>query len=110
MNDCIFCKIARKDIPAEIVAENEYAVAFPDRSPRAPLHYLIVPKQHVINIKDLKDGDQETTWSMLQLAQELADCKGVDFNLVANNGAQAGQVVFHMHWHFLAGKELSLTE
>jgi histidine triad (HIT) family protein len=110
MNDCIFCKITKKEISAEIIAENDHAIAFPDRSPHAPIHYLIVPKQHVINIKDLKDGHQVVTWAMLSLAQELAAEKGVDFNLVSNNGAKAGQVVFHMHWHFLAGKELSLTE
>lgn len=110
MDTCIFCRITSKDIPTQIIAENDHAVAFPDRSPRAPIHYLIVPKQHITNIKALNDGHANITWAMLQLAQELAEKTGKDFNLVSNNGAEAGQVVFHMHWHFMAGKRLGFTE
>lgn len=113
MSDCIFCKLANKEIKTDIIAENEQAVVFADRSPRAPVHLLIVPKKHIVNINDLEDGDQAVTWAMLQLAQQVARTHGGDdhsFNLVANNGSAAGQVVFHMHWHFMAGKDLSLTE
>ena len=113
MSDCIFCKLANKEIETQIIAENEHAVVFADRAPRAPVHLLIVPKKHVININDLDDGDAVITWGMMRLAQQVAKTHGGNghsFNLVANNGAAAGQVVFHMHWHFMAGKELRITE
>lgn len=108
MIDCVFCKIAAGEIPTTIVAQNEFAVAFHDRSPQAPTHLLIVPREHIININDLTDAHNSIVVGMMQLVRQLAATYGnpVDkgFNLQINTGASAGQVVFHMHWHFLAGR------
>lgn len=107
-DSCVFCKIVREEIHAPVIAENEYAVAFPDRSPQAPVHFLIVPKKHIENINDVSGDDREYVWHMIELAREVAKQHGADgdngFNLISNNGKSAGQVVFHMHWHFMVGK------
>lgn len=101
---CVFCDIANGVIETKIIAQNNHAVVFADRAPRAPVHYLIVPRTHIININDLNDSHQDVTWAMLKLAQQVAaEQPEQAFRLVANNGARAGQVVFHMHWHFMAG-------
>lgn len=107
--DCIFCKIASGKIPTSLIAQNEHAVVFADRNPQAPTHLLVVPKTHIININHLNDSHQHIAWAMLKLVQEVARTYGTSddtgFKLVANNGGSAGQVVFHMHWHFLSGKK-----
>jgi len=111
---CIFCAIIEKQKHTRIVEENEHVIVFPDRMPRAPIHYLIVSKKHIKNFNDLKQEDYETVLAMVCMAQHLAK-KHVatadhGFNLIVNNGASAGQVVFHMHWHFLAGRGLSAND
>lgn len=108
MNSCIFCKIASREIPVTFLAENAYAVAFADRSPQAPTHILIVPRQHIASINDLTDQSGPVVVGMMDLVRQLAQNHGnprdKGFNLRVNTGASAGQEVFHMHWHFLAGK------
>ncbi len=105
---CIFCKIISKEISVDIVAENNLAIAFPDRSPRAPIHLLVVPKKHIVNINNIEPNDKELVWAMINLVQQISTNSAPEkaFNLIANNGAAAGQSVFHMHWHFLAGKDI----
>ena len=108
-NGCVFCKIIAGDIPAQIVAENAEVIVIKDINPRTPLHYLIIPKKHVPDISSLTPDDRQLAGSLLMMAQELSqqDPKAREFRLVSNNGATVGQVVFHIHLHFLAGKVLA---
>ena len=108
-NDCVFCKIIVGDIPAQVVAENTEVLVIKDINPRAPLHYLIIPKKHVPDLSCLTADDRQMAASLLMMAQELSrqDPHAREFRLVSNNGATVGQVVFHIHLHFLAGKVLS---
>jgi len=106
--ECIFCKIASKKLSVAIIAENDFAIAFPDSSPRAPIHLLVIPKKHIVNINDIEPNDKELVWAMLNLVQQISAEYAPDkaFNLIANNGVAAGQSVFHMHWHIIAGKDI----
>jgi len=110
MSDCIFCKIIKKEIPSNIIDENEHVIVVEDIRPKAPIHYLVIPKIHIANINDIQDTEEHYTAvrEMFKMVRKLA--KNLDepkaFNLVSNNGAQAGQCVFHMHWHFIAGKNI----
>jgi len=110
MSKCLFCLIVKKELPAQIVHETDHVIVFADRSPRAPVHLLVVPKEHVVNINDLSDAQSALAVEMLRAVQYLAKRYGnapdSGFNLISNNGKSAGQAVFHMHWHFLAGKNI----
>ena len=105
---CIFCKIIAQEVPASIIAQNEHALAFPDRSPLAPVHILIVPRRHIESMNSLSAQDAPTIAGMVALIQQLAQTHGNPsdhgFNIEINTGASAGQSVFHMHWHFKAGR------
>lgn len=104
---CIFCKIINKLIPATIIKENAYVLVIKDISPKAPIHYLILPKKHIESIAFLADDDAVYSTHMLSMARDLGNTlENKSFNLVSNNGAQAGQSVLHLHMHFLAGKNL----
>ena len=106
--DCIFCKIISGEIPAKVIKENDFVIVIADRAPKAPVHYLIIPKKHLASVHDITEHDREIAWQIMHMARELArELPGAGaFNLISNNGAEAGQSVFHMHWHFLAGKDL----
>ena len=105
MDDCIFCSIVAGDIPAEIVARTETAVAFRDLNPQAPLHVLVVPRTHVANAAELADREPETVAELVRLARDISADAGHDsYRLVLNTGAEAGQSVFHAHLHVLAGR------
>lgn len=104
--DCIFCKIANGDIPCEFVYETDTLVAFNDINPQAPTHILIVPKDHY---EDLNDVSSEALLAQLLLAaKEVAKIKNLKegYRTIINTGKQAGQEVFHIHVHVLAGKKL----
>ncbi len=104
---CIFCKIIRQEIPSAIIKENQAAIAIKDISPRAPIHYLIIPKIHIESVAHMSDAEATVAAQMLILARDIAADAGITgFNLIANNGASAGQSVMHMHVHFLAGKDI----
>ncbi|MCK4650592.1 HIT domain-containing protein [Candidatus Babeliales bacterium] len=113
-SDCIFCKIIQKKVSAKIIKESEYSLVIEDMSPKAPIHYLILPKKHIININYLSDKDSKYAADMIKIArniaQEIKEEKGLkeplSFNLISNNGIQASQSVFHMHFHFIAGKNI----
>jgi histidine triad (HIT) family protein len=102
---CVFCKIAAGSIKVAIIAENEHAVVFSDRSPRAKTHYLIVPRKHILNINYLTEEDDVIIAAMMRLAKKMGKVYGAQsdggFNLLVNNEKSAGQEVFHMHWHFM---------
>jgi histidine triad (HIT) family protein len=106
---CIFCKIVSGEIPATVVAENDAALAFRDINPQAPVHILIVPRQHVVALSEISALPAATVQSMLQLAAELAASEGIaesGYRLLTNEGPDAGQTVYHLHWHLLGGKRL----
>ena len=110
MSECIFCKIINKQIPSKIIDENNHVIVIEDINPKTPIHYLVIPKIHVSNINDLQDTQEHNTavremFKMIKkLAANLPEPRA--FNLVSNNGKQAGQLVFHMHWHFMSGKNI----
>ncbi len=100
MDNCIFCKIARKEVPAKVVGESELAIAFWDVSPRQPLHILVVPKLHYSNVAELTLNDEASLVAVMKLGSELAlEHAEESFRLSFNTGAAAGQTVFHAHGH-----------
>lgn len=109
MSDCLFCRIIRKEIPASIVYEDERLVAFNDINPQAPMHVLIVPKRHIDSLNALAPGDDALVGEMVRRAAALAREKGYGdrgFRTLFNTNAEAGQTVFHIHLHVLAGRPL----
>lgn len=108
---CIFCRIVAGEIPATVVARTPDAVAFRDLNPQAPTHVLVVPTTHVASLADTaSDAGQEIVGRTIRLAVETARDLGLEaggYRLVVNTGAGAGQSVFHLHVHLLAGRPLS---
>ena len=108
MEDCIFCRIVAGDIPGEIVHTTERTVAFRDLNPQAPLHVLVVPKDHFANAADLAAGDPAASAELLLTAAAVATAEGYDdYRLVFNTGEGVGQTVFHTHLHLLAGRSMT---
>lgn len=104
----IFSKIIRREIPADIVYEDELCLAFRDVNPQAPTHVLLIPKQEIPRLADAPDAEQALLGHLMLVAGKVARQLGVDdaFRLIVNNGAGAGQTVFHLHLHILAGRPL----
>jgi histidine triad (HIT) family protein len=105
--DCIFCRIARGEIPSRKVHEDEEILAFHDINPSAPVHFLIIPKLHLENLYDADLSHQALLGRMLGMAGELARREGADdgFRVVVNNGRVGRQEVYHLHIHVLGGPE-----
>ena len=107
MSDCIFCKIVAGEIPCNKVYEDEHVLAFHDIAPKADTHILVIPKQHIVNLMDVKDAQWDTVTRVLQSIAKIASEQGLEgYRVIANNGEKGGQEVFHMHWHILAGSSL----
>ncbi len=106
MPETIFAKIIRREIPADIVYEDEQCLAFRDVNPQAPVHILVIPKQPMARLADAVDDDQALLGHLLLVANKVATEQGIGdaFRLVVNNGAQVGQSVFHLHLHVLGGR------
>ncbi len=102
----LFSKIIKREIPADIIYEDELCLAFRDINPQAPTHVLIIPRQEMAKLADAKVADQALLGHLLLAANKIARQLGVEnaFRLVVNNGAEAGQSVFHLHVHLLAGR------
>ncbi|HIJ81369.1 MAG TPA: HIT domain-containing protein [Desulfuromonadales bacterium] len=110
MDNCIFCKIIGGDIPARKVFEDEKILIIEDVSPQAPLHLLLLPKKHFANCLDMTPFDDDVAGYALRKGGEIARSNGYaesGFRIVQNNGAGAGQSVFHIHFHLLAGREFA---
>lgn len=109
-NDCLFCKIVEKKIPADIVYESEDIIAFKDIEPKAPIHCLIIPKKHISTINDIDGSNSNIIGLMYEAAAQLARTLNVDkdgYRVVMNCNSNGGQTVYHIHLHFLAGRQLS---
>jgi len=108
--DCIFCKIAAGEVPADVVLENQDVVVFRDMMPQAPVHLLAIPRQHIATINDLQIADAPQLGNLFLAAKAAAAQEGVaegGYRTVMNCGAGAGQSVFHIHLHILGGRPLS---
>lgn len=106
--NCIFCKIIAREMPATIIAENDSIIVIKDIAPKAPIHSLLIPKKHIKDIQSLHAKDAKLAGDLFLMAKELS--KQLDgsqaFRIVVNNGADAGQRVFHLHLHFLSGERM----
>ncbi len=110
MEDCIFCKFVSKEIPTEIIYENENVIAFKDINPKAKIHFLIIPKKHYETILDI--DDENTMKDMFKAIKEIAKKYNMDekgFRIINNCKEYGGQEVMHMHLHMLGGEKLSLN-
>ncbi|MDH6059630.1 histidine triad nucleotide-binding protein [Chrysosporum bergii ANA360D] len=106
--DTIFSKIIRREIPADIVYEDDLALAFKDIYPQAPVHILVIPKKPIVKLADAEPEDQALLGHLLLTAQRVAAGAGLNngYRLVINNGADGGQTVYHLHLHILGGREM----
>lgn len=106
---CIFCRIAAKDVPATIVYEDGDVVAFRDLSPQAPVHVLVIPRRHVGSLNDMVESDAALLGAMMLAAKRVAAEAGLatGYRVVANSGPDAGQSVAHLHFHVLGGRPMS---
>jgi histidine triad (HIT) family protein len=106
MDDCLFCKISRKEIPAKLVYDDEEIFAFEDIQPQAPTHILICPRKHLVSLADAEAGDAAMLGRMQLIAAKLAAERELTdgYRTVFNNGRGAGQSVFHLHLHLLGGR------
>lgn len=106
---CIFCKIAKKEIPSKVVFEDDDVFAFHDTNPQAPTHVLVIPKRHITGLGEASPADEGVLGRLLLAARRVAEETGIaqsGFRTVINNGAHAGQTVFHLHVHVLGGRPM----
>jgi histidine triad (HIT) family protein len=110
MKDCIFCKIINKEIPASIVYEDERIIAFDDINPQAPVHILLIPKEHFPSLNEIPEGKKDVLSHLLFKAREIAQEKEIGekgYRIVLNTGRESGQDVLHIHFHLLGGRKMS---
>jgi histidine triad (HIT) family protein len=108
--DCLFCRIARKELAANILFENERIVAFEDIRPKAPVHVLVIPKDHFASLNDAPEGAGALLGEILFKAREIARAKGIGetgYRIVLNTARDSGQEVFHIHFHVLGGRRMT---
>lgn len=110
MKNCLFCQIAAKEVPSEIVYEDEDILAFKDINPAAPIHILVIPRKHISGITSLKEEDKEIVGKIYLAFSKIARETSIyqcGFRVVVNSGPDAGQAVDHIHFHLLGGRTLS---
>ncbi len=105
--DCIFCKIAAGEIPSTKVYEDDRVVAFNDLDPQAPVHILIIPKEHIASAAEIKESNSSVVAHIFEVAAKIAAEKGLDngYRIVNNCGESAGQSVKHLHFHLMGGRD-----
>lgn len=109
MEDCIFCKIIRREVPSTIVYEDEEIIAFKDIQPAAPIHILVIPKKHIPSLVQLEKEDEILIGKIYTIINKIAEEQGVldkGYRVIVNCGQDGGQEVGHLHFHLLAGKRL----
>ena len=108
MAECLFCKIANKEIESSIVYEDEKIVAFNDINPQAPVHILVIPKRHIPTLLTVKDEDRDLIFDIHKVIAKIVQEKNLaeGFRVVINCGASAGQTVYHLHFHLLGGRKM----
>ncbi|MGO5095254.1 histidine triad nucleotide-binding protein [Agathobaculum sp. LCP25S3_E8] len=108
MEDCLFCKIVAGDIPSKKVYEDELCYAFYDIDPQAPTHFLVIPKQHIQSVVAIDSSNSAIVAHCFEVIAKIAvDMKMDSFRVVSNIGEQAGQSVFHLHFHVLSGRDMT---
>ena len=108
MSDCLFCKIVAGEIPSSKVYEDDVCYAFNDIAPQAPTHFLVVPKAHIGSVSEVDSGNSAVVAHIFEVIAQLAKEKGMDsYRVVSNIGEQAGQSVFHLHFHVLSGRDMT---
>ena len=108
MTDCLFCRIVARQAPADIEYEDDAVLAFKDIYPKAPVHVLIIPKRHISSIAEMQPGDADVISRCILAARTLGETKGFaekGYRLSVNTGPEGGQVVYHVHFHFTAGRQ-----
>ena len=105
--DCIFCKIASGEIPTTVVYEDDKVIAFNDTDPQAPVHVLIIPKEHIASMAEINESNSAVVAHIFEVAALIAREKGLDngFRVVSNCGESAGQSVHHLHFHLMGGRD-----
>ena len=109
MTDCLFCKIAKREIPASIVYEDDRVLAFNDINPQGPTHVLVIPKRHIATLNELSDTDDALVGELVRRAAAIAKERGLSangFRAVFNTNREAGQTVFHIHLHLIGGRPM----
>jgi len=109
MQDCIFCKIVNRQLPSTVVYEDDKVMAFNDINPVAPIHVIIIPKEHIANVNGLTEENASVMGDIHLAAKKIAEKLGVaekGYRLINNCGSDAGQTVFHLHYHLIAGVKL----
>ncbi|MCP5324775.1 MAG: histidine triad nucleotide-binding protein [Oceanospirillaceae bacterium] len=107
MDNCIFCKIAKGEIPAKTVYEDAHVMAFHDIAPKADTHILVIPKTHITNLMTVGERDWPVLTHLMNKVNHIAAAQGLEgFRLISNNGTKGSQEVMHMHWHVLGGDQL----
>ncbi len=110
MADCLFCKIAAKEVPAKILHEDADSVAFEDIQPQAPMHALVIPRKHIATVNDIAPQDEALVGKLFRVAAKLARARGFDgagYRVVMNCNRDANQLVFHIHLHVLGGRKMT---
>lgn len=110
-DDCIFCAIAAKKSPADYVFEDEVAVAFYDINPKAPVHVLLIPRQHITSLNEVDDSQSEVLGKLIVRAKTIAEKLGIDksgYRVIINTGPDSGMVVHHLHIHIIGGRPLEV--
>jgi histidine triad (HIT) family protein len=110
MEECIFCKIINKDIPASVVYEDEQMIAFDDINPQAPIHVLLIPKEHFPSLNEIPEEKKDVLSHLLIKAREIAQEKGIagrGYRIVLNTARESGQEVLHIHFHLLGGRRMT---
>jgi histidine triad (HIT) family protein len=108
--NCLFCKIAAREIPADVLHQTDWVIAFRDIDPKAPTHVLLIPKEHIASLAEIGEEHGALLVDIVRSAAHLARTEGIDesgWRLVSNVGPDAGQAVFHLHFHVLGGRPMS---